>query len=235
MEKLIDNHPRNGSCCFDTDLLYKKGNIYLMDNHRMAAWCWVNEIDDNEKYTVIHIDRHYDTLGNQIKQWTGPIINGLKSLTLSEYDSIDYQKDIKRFKIFRWDNYIPIFHHYYSNTVTGYKFYTHNRGHIPENLKEYITHYSSSDLINNFYVLFCKSEQRLIINLDIDYFFSESPKSRIVFSDAEIKTIIKAVMELASDRNNVLTIAISPECCGGWEKSLNFIRKYFSEYGISAD
>jgi hypothetical protein len=27
MEKLIDNHARNGSFCFDTDLLYKKGNI----------------------------------------------------------------------------------------------------------------------------------------------------------------------------------------------------------------
>jgi len=102
MEKLIDKYPRSGSFCFDNDIFYKRENVYLMDNHPMAAWCWANHIDEKETYTIIHIDKHFDTLGNQLKEWTNPIKKGLKFLSLDEYDNIEYQKDeFQRFKIFR--------------------------------------------------------------------------------------------------------------------------------------
>jgi len=236
MEKLIDNNPKKGSSCFETNLLYRKENIYLMDNHRMAAWCWVNHIDDNKKYTIIHVDKHFDTLGNQIDQWTNPIKSGLKDLSLQEYDSIEYQKNkFEKYKVFRWDNYIPIFHHYYSNLINEYVFYTHNRGTIPKNLEKLITHYPSYNLINDFFAYFSESDDRLIINLDIDYFFCDSPKYFIFFSDYAIKRIIEDIMRLANDKKNILTIALSPECCGGWENSLKFMRKYFSKYEIKID
>jgi len=236
MEKLIDKYPRDGSFCFDTDILYKKDNIYLMDNHRMAAWCWANHIDENEKYTIIHIDKHFDTLGNQITEWTNPIKNGLKNLSLDEYDKIEYQKnEYERYKIFRFDNYIPIFHHYYSNLITDYVFYTHNEGDIPKELKKHITHCPSHNLFNDLFDCFSESNERLIINLDIDYFFCSNPKYFIFFSDYAIKRLIENIIKLVTDKKNLLTIALSPDCCGGWENSLNFIRKYFAKYEIYID
>lgn len=233
MDKLIDKKPRNGSFCFDTNLLYKKENIYVMDNHRTAAWCWVNHIDENEKYTIIHIDKHYDTLGNQIEAWTKPIKNGLKNLSLDEYDNIEYQKDkFERYKIFRWDNYIPIFHYYYSNQITEYVFYTHNRGSIPDILNKHITHCPAYNLFNCFYDYYAKSAEKLIINLDIDYFFYDNPHYNLLFSESAIINLIEDIMTLVKNKKNLLTIALSPECCGGWENSLEFTKKYLYKYNI---
>lgn len=41
---------------------FEKQNIYIMDNHRLALWCWINEIDkkDYGKYALIHIDDYFD-------------------------------------------------------------------------------------------------------------------------------------------------------------------------------
>ena len=233
MEKLIDIQPRYESLGFKTNLLYKRENIYLMDNHRMAAWCWVNHIDENEKYTVVHIDKHNDTLDNQMNEWTTPIKNGLKNLSLHEYDSLEYQKTkSERYKVFRWDNYIPIFHHYYSHLVNEYVFYTHNKGYISENFKKHIMLCPAHNLMNDFFDCFSEHENKLIINLDIDYFFCSNPNYFIFFSNHAIKRLIKDIMRLVADEKNLLTIALSPECCGGWKKSLEFIQKYFAKYGI---
>jgi hypothetical protein len=237
MERLIDIKQRGSSYCFNTNILYRKDNIYLMDNHRMAAWCWANHIDENKKYTIVHIDKHYDTLGSLLKEWTTPIKNGLKSLSFNEYDSIEFQKNkFEKYKIFRWDNYIPIFHYFYSNQINKYVFYTHNQGSIPENLKKHITHCPAHNLINDFYDCSSESEDNLIINLDIDYFFCSNPHYFIFFSDYAIAKLVESIMRLVIDnKNNILTIALSPECCGGWDNSIDFIRKYFNKYGINVD
>lgn len=236
MEKLIDIKERNGSFCFDTNLLYKKENIYVMDNHRTAAWCWANHIDEKEKYTIIHIDKHYDALGNQIKEWTEPIKNGINGLSLVEYDNIEYQKDkFERYKIFRWDNYIPLFHYYHSGQINGYFFYTHNRGGIPIDLKEHIEHCPSYNLFNDFFALYAESKENLIINLDIDFFFCDTPHYYILFSDYAIESLFEGIMTLIKNNNNLLTIALSPECCGGWDNSLAFVEKYLAKYDIILD
>jgi len=207
-----------------------------MDNHKMAAWCWADLLDTEEKYTIVHIDKHYDTLDSLLEQWVNPIKDGLKCLTYNEYDTIEFQKNkFERYKIFRWDNYISIFHYFYSKQISQYIFYTHNFGDIPDYLKKQITHCPSHNLMNNFYESFSEYENKLIINLDIDYFFCENPKYFILFSDYAIKKLIKDIMKLVNDKKNILTISLSPECCGGWDNSLNFIKKYFSEYNIEID
>ncbi|MFP9097729.1 UPF0489 family protein [Flavobacterium sp. RHBU_24] len=43
-----------------TNFLYKSGKVYVMDNHRCASWCWLQEIDTDKEYNYLHIDRHYD-------------------------------------------------------------------------------------------------------------------------------------------------------------------------------
>jgi len=60
----------------------------------------------------------------------------------------------------------------------------------------------------------------LILNLDLDYFFLEIGDNTIqVFTDDYIEAIAKSI-KLAMDNIQVLTICLSPECCGGWENAL---------------
>ena len=46
---------------FEEDvMLWQNDKVYVMDNHRDAAWCWLQQCKDEEKYNFMHIDRHYD-------------------------------------------------------------------------------------------------------------------------------------------------------------------------------
>lgn len=236
MEMLIDIKPRRSSYCFTTNLLYKKDNIFLMNNHRMAAWCWSQNITMRKNYTFIHIDKHYDTSSNQLSKWIETINNGINCLSLEEYNNIQYQHDqYERFPVFKWDNYIPIFHHFYSRNIIEYIFYTHGEGTFPEFLREMITEIIPYSLITDFPLNVYKKSDNLIINLDIDYFFSDGPNYNLIFSDYSIETVIATIMKLAENKNKVLTIAISPECCGGWSNSIDFVNKYFKKYGITIE
>lgn len=233
MVKLITLKNKNPSYAYNTNLLYQKDNIFLMDNHRMAAWCWANKLENNSKYTIVHIDKHYDTLGNQMEDWTSQLPSGIKGLDYNEYDKLEYHKDkYEKYRVFRWDNYIPLFHYYHSESIIDYMFFTQKKGSIPENLQSLITHYSFFNLINDFPDYFKKYTDNLIINLDLDYFFSNNPRYLQLFSDSIIQKIIQTIMTMMKNKDNILTISISPECCGGWTKSLNFLDRYFKEYGI---
>jgi len=44
MEEIIPFKGENWSHALTTNLLLREDNIYLMDNHRMSAWCWVKKI-----------------------------------------------------------------------------------------------------------------------------------------------------------------------------------------------
>ncbi len=35
---------------FQQNFLWKAGNVYVMDNHRSAAWCWAREVDASKGY-----------------------------------------------------------------------------------------------------------------------------------------------------------------------------------------
>ncbi len=206
-----------------------------MDNHRMAAWCWANHIDNYEieKYTIIHIDRHNDTVANEMEQWTSSLKNGLKGLSLNEYDNIEYQKNKhNKYKVFKWNNYIPLFHHYYSNQINRYIFFTNTNEKTPDFLNNFVEHCPACNLFNSLRICFGNSKESFIINLDIDFFFIDNPRYKILYSDSVIKKLIKDIMELMKNDKNILTIALSPECCGGWANSLKFMKKYFSKYDI---
>ena len=97
------------------------------------------------------------------------------------------------------------------------------------------THCPSYNLFNYLFDCFSESNERLIINLDIDYFFCGNPNYFILFSDNAIKRLINDIFKLASDKKNILTIALSPDCCGSWKNSVNFIQKYFARYDIKIE
>jgi len=235
MEEIIPFKGENWSDALKTNMLFREDNTYLMDNHRMAAWCWSQHLDFTQKYTIVHIDKHYDTsTHNQLEIYCQNIKIDLHKLSITEYDEMTYEYSKNEWSpIIRWDNYIPIFHNYYNQNIKEYLFFTHKCDKFWEELEKISGHYSPFNLINDFPDYFEDSKSNLIINLDIDYFFSDYPEYDIVFSDIIIERVLKNINELTKVNGNVLTIALSPECCGGWENSKKFIRKYGKYLGLN--
>jgi len=229
MDKLIELQCRGESNKDKTNFLYQRDKVFLMDNHRMAAWCWAQCIDKNFKYTIIHIDKHYDTLGTDTDYLIRRIGTDLNLLTLNKYNDLECNLGLGPRKVITWDNYIPIFHYYNSDSIIKYLFFTHGIGTIPIFFKNWITEKSITDLIEKSPISFCDSANKLIINVDIDFFFVDN--SRFLSDKATMK-IIDSIMSLVDDPKNILTIALSPECCGSWNKSEKFISRYFGKYGI---
>jgi hypothetical protein len=51
---------RNASGPTEVNFLYQMENVFFMDNHRTASWCWENSISECSNIALIHIDAHYD-------------------------------------------------------------------------------------------------------------------------------------------------------------------------------
>jgi len=232
MKEIIPFKGENWSHALDTNLLLRKNNIFLMDNHRMAAWCWAQNMDLTRQYTIVHIDKHYDTsTHNQLDIYCQNIKSDLNSLSAKEYDELTYEFCKNNWsKVFRWDNYIPIFHNLYKENIKEYLFFTQKCGMFWKEIDNITGHYSSFNLINDFPDYFEESKSNLIINLDIDYFFSDNHE--IIFTNVIIEKILNNLKELIKYKDNLLTIALSPECCGGWKNSMDFIKKFGNKVGL---
>lgn len=68
-EWLVPFRGRNYSGAFTQNFLWKRQNVYVMDNHRAALWCWLQHIDPKQRYSLFHVDQHYDTLASRMTTW----------------------------------------------------------------------------------------------------------------------------------------------------------------------
>jgi UPF0489 domain len=73
---------RNTSGFFEQNFLWKSGDVYVMDNHRAALWCWLQHIAPEKKHSIFHIDRHYDTL--KCDRWVPHLPTNWK-MSIEEY------------------------------------------------------------------------------------------------------------------------------------------------------
>lgn len=205
------------------NFLYNKDKIYIMDNHLCAAWCWLQKIDIDSSYDFIHIDRHYDLLGFPNTIETEILDKGIEIDKLSFEDYLDLKQiggNGDRWQMFRWDNYIINTHLAFPNLFNETFFATHKDGTINA---EFVTQeIDFLTLINE--IDYWLEHKNWIVNLDIDYFFIRvDGKSFQIFTDDYIIMLIKKIKENL-ENINVLTIALSPECCGGWGESFRITK-----------
>jgi len=222
---LIPFKGRNTSTYYNLNLLFQNGKTYIMDNHLAASWCWLQQIDIEKQYNLLHIDRHYDLLQSQIEWWIEALQVqniDLTSISITDLLSIRYEhKQMRTFKsqLFRFDNYLTIFLRLFPYLIDTAIFATHKDKKttfdIPmlepeiDELKENL-----SAWIN------CNSNNKWIVNLDIDYFFKKDIKQeRVQFlTDSAILKIAEEIRK-SWDNIEVLTIALSPEYSGGWDSA----------------
>ncbi len=202
------------------NLLTKENNIYVMDNHRLALWCWFQSIKKAKRYNLFHIDAHPDMSQSGLADSHQDLWN----LSLEEYRTA-LQVDINT-PLFRWDNYLEIFLQKYSDNVGHTISATHHLG-SNKGLQEEV---KPLELIKRLDDIFSEkiyvNNLTWIVNLDLDYFFSSRPQKLQLFSDEFIDALTMSIRQgLDNGAIEVLTVALSPECCGGWDKAFGMLTK----------
>ena len=212
---LIPFEERKYSGAINQNFLWKDDNnpIYVMDNHRSALWCWLQEIDLNEKIKYFHLDRHYDCLNSNLEEWL-KYCQSIEDMSIIDYLELKYDKE---YPVFLWGNYAAIFLSKYKNIVQHSLFVTYQEGDKP--LTESLKEERAVDLLDN--LEYWTEDGQWIFNIDLDYFFyKKDGVYQQMYSNDFIRNFFR-IVKAKIDRNEikVTTIALSPECCGGWENA----------------
>lgn len=207
-------------------LYFDETKIYVMDNHLCAAWCWLKLIDVEKSYNFIHIDRHYDLLDLPDTIKTEIIDKGItiQNLNFPEFLALkQIGPSNEQWQMFRWDNYILNLRLAYPDLFNETYFATHRDGNIREDFVDREVEFL--ELISEIdYWIERDNKNGWIVNLDIDYFFHYVNGNLIqLFSDDVIKSLARNIAKVLK-RIDVLTIALSPECCGGWDESFRVMK-----------
>jgi len=220
---------------YDTNVnfVWKYSNIYISDNHRVAMWGWLQDIDLNKKYDLFHIDRHNDTLYANMTSWLqdAPRLDGL---TLEEYLALEQKVD--NYPLIRYDNYLSIFLERYKNNLDTCWFFTHGEGDKPQWNK--LQTPPSKSLLGSLDYWIENSINKSIINIDIDFFLCDDKNDNKVqmFTDGYIRNLGMILKkQLAAGKIAVITIALSPEWAGGWDKARRLCLLLTKAMGIDFD
>lgn len=230
----------HSSFCYNDVFLWQSNNVYVMDNHRSAAWCWLQACNPNRKYNFMHIDRHYDLLDCFEVRDLQPLIEN-SQMQYGEF--CDLRRIGDELRVFRWDNYIMASYIMHPDWFHTNIFITQREGdkecrwnhremRIREEdplfiewcIQQFIGE-PSRDLDG-----FEEDDYRnpWIVNLDLDFFYSGS--SHIQFFSDDLIRHIAEILQNNLSNIAVLTIAISPECLGGdnkreqWENGFRLLR-----------
>lgn len=228
---LVPFKGRQVSGAYSQNFLWSCGSTYLMDNHRAALWCWFRHLHQSTKVNLFHLDRHTDTLYSRIDEWKQHLPD-LWTVTLEEYLTKQYTSDFTTVPLMRWDNYLSLLLECYPNILNDCLFATHEWRDEPrfQNLQRV----SITEIPDNLDSWLSQSQNNWICNIDLDYFFYEVDDSYAqLVTDSYIEKLFKVLSnEVQNNKISVLTIALSPEFCGGWENSEVICQKISRVMGI---
>ena len=209
---------RKHSGSVDQNFLCKSGNVYVMDNHRAALWCWLKEVDLNTAHSLIHIDRHPDALQSRLDEWIKHLPSS--SAGINEYLGKTYEIDGLDCPVIRWDNYLSIYLRLFGNSLTTFRCLTHDDGDPPNFART--MHSSPWDLPENLSLWLSDCEAPWIVNIDLDYFYCEFEDGiRMMVSDNYIDAVASG-LKGAMDRGaiSVLTLCLTPDSyTPGWKET----------------
>lgn len=229
------------------NFLWNLDNLYVMDNHLGAAWCWMQQCDANTMYNFLHIDRHND-LGTNTPYEIYKCLRENPHLPLNEYTELEWKNDENNthIKAFLWDNYISQSMKLFPKWFNGVVFSTRTalgRTEREKLLEADIHKISASELLsyidNNIHRDECCEQlnsiivnkpRKWIVNLDLDYFYySDDNDCFQILTDEYIRTLAVKFRE-NMNQIQVLTIALSPECCGGWDNSIHALNVFMETF-----
>lgn len=225
---------RNQSLAVGQNFLWNESNIYIMDNHRAALWCWMQHVKSGQNYGLFHIDAHYDAA--TISPSVISSASNIGSLSFDQFLNLSTTNSSGvSTPIVRWDNYLYLFQETHHSQIAEFFLATHALG-TPPPKKPHWEEVHMSHLLNELDdYLNLDGHDGWILNIDLDYFFShQSNRYFKLQSDHYISEIFRIVGQaVKSKRIACLTICLSPECCGGWSSAETICYQLCDEIGIS--
>lgn len=204
------NKESNNDCL---NFLYQKGKFYVMDNHLAAGWCWLHSLNQNEEYGFIHIDQHDDLVNNKnIIPLRDELLK--EGLSITEYTSFELDGE----KVFTWDNYILHIHQILPKWFKPICISTHKTTRVNEIRFDLCPDILGLPLSINPFTH--EAKLKCILNLDIDYFFNGDGIR--ILTDDYIRLLAKGIKR-SLPNIAVVTIALSPEWCGGWSNAIEAV------------
>ncbi len=190
--------------------------IYIMDNHLAALWCWLREVKPDELYRLIHVDYHWDA-----REMSDASIDLLRNHDLTDIGDFLALRSTtyKEFPLVCWDNYIDPMRTLRPNYAKMY-FHAFQALTASQVMEDYRLDFNSSpEWWGNLGYWESELEGgRVIINFDLDYFFLKIRDEVVsAFSVEFVQAVCERFLQPLLRPETVLTIAWSPECCGGWQ------------------
>jgi hypothetical protein len=217
---LVPFKGRNHSGSVIQNFLWREGNVWIMDNHRAAMWCWLQDVPHCTPVRLLHIDEHYDTLYSRMGEWLAAL-PALSNLTIEKYLALEYQTEFGPVPLVRWDTYLSIFLERYGGQVREAIFATQGVGDKPRFSNA--TYPPPNELPENIAYWLAQGEEQWIVNIDLDYFFcNQNGTRKRMYSNDYINAIFVAIRDArAAGRVASLTICLTPDegYTGGWPQA----------------
>ncbi|WP_024610436.1 UPF0489 family protein [Pseudoalteromonas sp. TB64] len=217
---------RNASGATKVNFLYQQENVFFMDNHRTASWCWEKNISECSNIALIHIDAHYDAgvvEAIDIMRLPDP-----KSSSVTEYINKVNRSSPEHLcetPVITWDTYLYIFESIHRDKINSLLCVTHGYGaKLPD---ESVAVDLNADKVTNSLYQLANFSGSVIINIDLDYFAKQNFKDDN--PTRSLKKIAEAIGVLSTSASVCITICLSPGCCDGWEEA-EAILKLFNRY-----
>ncbi len=227
------NLAQNNDRVFDQVFVCKENYIYIMDNHRAALWCWLQEVSNykNKQFSLLHIDNHPDMSPVGIHHCKCATKLNILKLGLREYLEVKHNcEEYKTIPIFSYENFLRYFIENFPNIIDSEDVYiTHNQCEdkpsppepkVIEAIEKFIGreqnnsldcslvvgHLYREDLLN---LSVDKSGKDWIIDIDLDYFYNEKTHSLDIELAQKVFNLLKRWHD--TQKVTVITIAWSPE------------------------
>ena len=197
--------------------------------------------------TLERFDKHND-LGTNTPFDIYRHIKDNQHLSIDEYTNLSWTNEGNgiSLKAFRWDNYITqcmyLFPQWFWDVVYSTRT-SLGRSEREKLLGATIQSVSASKLLSyiedNLQVdedgeqlnrAIGQESVKWIVNLDLDYFFHSSDDGYIQILSDEYIRILAQKLRNCKHSINVLTIALSPECCGNWGNAIHALNVFMEAY-----
>lgn len=219
-EWLIPWQERGRSGPVHDSFLWRSDSLYVMDNHRLALWCWWQHLDNEHmRWDFIHIDRHYDALWQKARPWLQHYDSTHKS-SLDAFRQARFSKHGEEMELYRWDVITSALLTMHRDKIRQWIFVTAEEGAPPAiQQMQFVRPWGLPALLRSM----AKSNTEnppAIVDIDLDYFthFDDDGSIGRVFSSQYLQEINQALIEgMANGGFGVVTIALSPSTTGSWQ------------------
>jgi hypothetical protein len=219
-EWLIPWKERGRSGPVKDSFLWHSDRLYVMDNHRLALWCWWQHLDNDRRgWNFFHVDRHYDALWQRARPWLD-YHNPNHRLDLNSFRQAKFSEQGEELNLYRWDVIISALLTLDGKKIHRWVFATAGLGESPpiSNL-EFINPWNLPAQLR-WMATPNGEELPSIIDIDLDYFtyFDDNGFFGRVFSDQYLRELSSTLGEgLTNKRFGVVTVALSPTTTGSWQ------------------